>query len=574
MRYVFSVFPSLYRLTTRTWKTTTLSVLLIATLMLHGYIYVSQDGHAPVEYSSARIAAATPVAVAETVGQSMRPVSIRIADETVDVPFDELGITVDERDVARQAEAAWGWRNYVPVVGTKHLLTPVMITPAYVVDDARLAETVVRIAQELSTDPVDAELAITDDAVEVTKSQEGRSVSSEDVYDVVQQAVSDGRLDLPLVVSTQPIPPRITETELQKTADKYDGIANQTLTIVVDDTVFTLDSSEVLQLLRVEPDAVTLDTGTLDEFVSAWSEEVAVTPGVTQQEYVDDALVSTTPGVYGKRLDRDALEAALAAWVQSPSAEIVQLATLKIAPKVVATRTYSDASAELQSLIENWTDNNAGTYRVAVRERGGLGREVSVGASTPTVMASTYKVFLSVVAYALIENGELAPSTVIDSGKSVEACIEGGIVDSENTCMVALGWHIGWDKVDDVLHDMGFRNMTLNNYASDGSYTGDKVAPAEEQAKLLMQLADGSLINQAHTESLLSYMKSQVYRSGIPAGSAGSVVANKVGFLYGYIHDMGIVYGPSSTYALVILSDGSDWDAIRDLASEISEGMK
>lgn len=68
-------------------------------------------------------------------------------------------------------------------------------------------------------------------------------------------------------------------------------------------------------------------------------------------------------------------------------------------------------------------------------------------------------------------------------------------------------------------------------------------------------------------------MKRQIYRSGIPAGSHGAAVADKVGFLDGYLHDAGIVYSPKATYALVIMSSGSSWSNISDLADAVYEFM-
>lgn len=67
-------------------------------------------------------------------------------------------------------------------------------------------------------------------------------------------------------------------------------------------------------------------------------------------------------------------------------------------------------------------------------------------------------------------------------------------------------------------------------------------------------------------------MNRQIYRAGIPAGSAGSV-ANKVGFLGGLNHDAAIVYHPKGSYALVVLSSGSSFSAIADLARKISTIM-
>jgi beta-lactamase class A len=63
-------------------------------------------------------------------------------------------------------------------------------------------------------------------------------------------------------------------------------------------------------------------------------------------------------------------------------------------------------------------------------------------------------------------------------------------------------------------------------------------------------------------------MKGNVYRKGIPAGVNGTV-ADKVGFLDALLHDAAIVYGPHGTYVLAIMTDGSSWATIADLAGQI-----
>jgi len=69
-------------------------------------------------------------------------------------------------------------------------------------------------------------------------------------------------------------------------------------------------------------------------------------------------------------------------------------------------------------------------------------------------------------------------------------------------------------------------------------------------------------------------MKTQVYRQGIPAGSEGAVVADKVGFLEdGTLNDVGIVYGKNSTYVLSVLSTGSSWASIANVATAVYDFM-
>ena len=63
-------------------------------------------------------------------------------------------------------------------------------------------------------------------------------------------------------------------------------------------------------------------------------------------------------------------------------------------------------------------------------------------------------------------------------------------------------------------------------------------------------------------------MKANVYRQGIPAGANGQV-ADKVGFMDNLLHDAAIVYSPNGTYVLAVMTEGSSWATIADLARQI-----
>lgn len=88
-------------------------------------------------------------------------------------------------------------------------------------------------------------------------------------------------------------------------------------------------------------------------------------------------------------------------------------------------------------------------------------------------------------------------------------------------------------------------------------------------ALLLAQLQTGQILTQQSSrDRLIDDMKRNIYRGGIPAG-INSVVADKVGFLDGFLNDAAIVYSPTGTYVLVILTDGSSWPTIADFAGKI-----
>ena len=227
-------------------------------------------------------------------------------------------------------------------------------------------------------------------------------------------------------------------------------------------------------------------------------------------------------------------------------------------------------TAALQAVIDQWTAQHGSGYRIAVQTTGWRGVSASYQANVSTVTASTYKLFVAYAAYYQMETGKLSPDQRLSGGQMVETCLERAIVQSDNDCAVAVADKIGWSAIDQLVTKVGLTHTHLNNYNMYGTFTGDKQTTAADLALLLQKLQAGTLLNKTHTATLLGYMKRQVYRDGIPAGSNGATVADKVGFLDGATHDAAIVYGPKQTYVLVVLSaKGKDWANIRSLASYV-----
>jgi beta-lactamase class A len=174
--------------------------------------------------------------------------------------------------------------------------------------------------------------------------------------------------------------------------------------------------------------------------------------------------------------------------------------------------------------------------------------------------ASIYKLYLADVVYDKITKGNMSLSDKAMTGKTVKQCIDLMIVQSDNPCAHALGDIVSWSNNNQFLASQGFGSTTLKKSGS--------MTTANDTANFLIKLQTGSLISPVHTSSLLSMMKRQIYRSGIPAGSSGPV-ANKVGFINELNHDAGIVYHPRGNYVLVIMTKNSSYANIADLSKHI-----
>ncbi len=221
------------------------------------------------------------------------------------------------------------------------------------------------------------------------------------------------------------------------------------------------------------------------------------------------------------------------------------------------------ASPQIQAIIDKWLARNPNmSGGVAFHELTGAMRFAGTNADKQFFAASIYKLYVADFVYSKIETGAIQPDAYVLNGRTYAQCLEAMMVVSDNDCPHSIAAIWGWNTIHAFAQGSGFRKTSLLN--------GVNRASATDAADLLMRLQAGTLVSSSHRERLLGHMKRQIYRAGVPAGSTGSVVANKTGHYDAVVHDASIVYGKKTTYVLVVMTEGGSYSKIADLAAEIS----
>ena len=426
------------------------------------------------------------------------------------------------------------------------------------------------IVQQIKREPVNAEFSYKDNLASVTPSQLGYQYEPKDIFKTIEYSII-GKNEPKGVINGSELKPTVVEGDLQKFIVEFEKLASNIPKIKVDNKELLLNQELLTSIIVLNEDktGITLEKNNL---ILVLNNLLNKPPGTTTVKLLDGIVVDRDVGDQGQGVKKAEATAEFQKWLINPDKYAsINLSPIAIPAKIIEIKEYSQQlNAVLQEAIEGWVSNNQGLYNVAVKEIGGDNRVANVNAESTTVMASTYKMFLAVIAYQMVELGEIDSSTIIYKGNDVYECIEGAIKFSENECTAALGRYIGWSKLDQKVKTLGFNDVFLNNYVSRDPSTADKTASALSLVDLLVEIDSGKIINEVHREYLLSSMKNQYYRDGIPVGSKG-LVANKVGFLDNLKHDMAIVYGPNSNYAIVILSNNSSWQKIADLSAIVSK---
>jgi len=177
-----------------------------------------------------------------------------------------------------------------------------------------------------------------------------------------------------------------------------------------------------------------------------------------------------------------------------------------------------------------------------------------------------------------IEQGSYSLGTVTSDGNTIQTDLNNMILNSDNDAARTLGFLYGWKNINALLQSQGMNNTDLYNYVPPSTQpVGDKHTTANDLATAVQKLYAVKLLNSTNTQLLISLMKQQHYRERIPAGVPSNIaVADKPGWLSpadgesGYTeNDAGIVYGPKSTYLLVIMTNGSSTQPLATLSQQV-----
>ncbi|WP_239064504.1 MULTISPECIES: serine hydrolase [Levilactobacillus] len=174
----------------------------------------------------------------------------------------------------------------------------------------------------------------------------------------------------------------------------------------------------------------------------------------------------------------------------------------------------------------------------------------SANAHTPEVTASTYKIYIAAYLFHLSSQQAYTWTPTNQDG------FHRMIVNSDNDFPEGILDTYGLAGINEFLSSEGL-------YAPTFVMNEESMTTAASLQKMLIKLARADApFNNAHNRQwLLSLMKQQVYRDGIPAGAAaatkGTLVADKVGWLADTNNDAGIVTLPNGQrYVLVIMTHG------------------
>ncbi len=519
-------------------------------------------------------------AAAELVVERMSQTQVELAinDDSKHFAIQELGLHPEASIIIDSYTTGKGLHR-VPLLNSIRLATSPSDLPLFIdVDRQQLNNKLGEIVQAEFKPAANASLSLENISgilkPVIVPEQVGYEVSA----DIVKAQLISGLnspTSGPVQINLRPIQPDITKQDLEPEVTKAQQLVSKDAVLSTPNGDFVVSSATLRAFLKVDTDSTTgkpyvdIDLSKLTSYVANH-----VAPGLyvpsqpSASSYVDGILASSSEGQTGRALNSEQTAKNLlnSLTSASPSAQAIMQ---EIAPKTNVSNSYSKTNHGLKMLIDNFAKNNPGSYYVSLEGLSGAaaGLSAELNGNQGIVPASVYKIFLAFATLKRAELGQLDLNADI-GGKTPLDCVHRIIHTSDNPCGADLLNYIGWAEVDSTLAQSGLYSTKLNNTAG-----GNMSTTTADTLKLFRGLYSSQLLNQANSQHLIGLMNGQIWKTGIPSGSGGNTVSNKVGRLGAWSNDVGIVWAPGNNYALSIFTSSSSFSNIKKLSQEIYNVM-
>lgn len=492
---------------------------------------------------------------------------VTIRDKKIDTTLLAAGLGPDVNTLTQQVSDYPLWQRFIPFSILKFSGVDYKVIAQ--LDEERFSEFAKTIIPLCEVNPSDATVASVDGKLQLTPARAGAKCTIPSLHKqfIGMPLVAKGNTKR---VEASTVEPSVSTESARQLLVRAQAIIDGPLTLQLMGGIDIPEKATIADWLTFEPDAVTnqpavaISSDEVTAYLRSLQDSIYIAPGTTVVNLRDGVEVSRVAGAAGRGIDMvDGVKRITQQLLAGGGRVDLQLAALK--PLVQYNRSYSRTNEGLQALLSYLVEQK-GDFAISVRQLDGARLSADARGGTIYTPASTYKLFVAYAVLKRIESGQMRWDDQAVNGRTVAACFDTMIIHSDNPCAEWFGQTIGWRTITDMLRAMGLSSATSLNTPRGFEAT------ANDEVTFLAKLQSGQILSPTSTERLLDVMKRQIYRSGIPAG-AGGLVADKVGFLDGLLHDAAIVYAPSGTYVVVIMSNGSSWGQIADAARQINNWL-
>ncbi len=487
-------------------------------------------------------------------------------EERLTLPASELGATYNAAAVAKYAVVYPLWQRLLPF--SIVLAHPNLNNMTFEFDEQKLSNKITEQLGILQVSPKDATVTVMGGKATAQEEVAGAKVTD----NAARQAILTSQYSLG---NTQTVTVPFTAVQADRKKAAVEDIAKQANTVIEHDFTLTYESTSLvvkretlgawLRFVDKEDGSLAMSYSTDNigtYLLTAIGPKVNANPTEITVKMIDGNEISRSTGKSGKAIDTATSAEAIGKALLANSTHTATVTIITVEPKVVYERTYTSGYAALNAYLTDLA--NTAEITVKVQQIDGSNTSGQVGGATSVVSASTYKLYVAAYLLNQVDGGKVAMTDPIND-TTIDVCLEKMIVVSDNNCAEAFLSKFGRTTINTFYYGRGYSTATSMVNLTQPLHTS-----ANDLVKLLIEIQKASIMSTSSRDHLLGLMKRQIYRRGVPAGTS-AVVADKVGFLYGYLNDASIVYHPKGTYVIAILTNNQSWDKIAEITRQVEK---
>lgn len=421
------------------------------------------------------------------------------------------------------------------------------------------------LTKKVQKKPVNAKVVVKNGKVSIANEKQGTEIEYSDVANEAKKAITlENRV---VRLKSKKVAPDQTYQDLEPLKQAISNRIKKGIRIIgPDQQAFRPSDTELGSWVKVKNKdnnktaSIQYDAVAIENYIKKTLSPIYfVAPINRVASFVDDKQVGQTNGRPGQIVDVDETRKQVS-FALDKNAANANITLQAIAPQTQESRRYSTASKELLALLRRIASTEEISISAVNIDRNNF--RFDYRQNKVYTAASTYKLF---VAYSVMKRVDAKQLSWNQSfaGTTIANCFDKMIVISDNDCSVAFLRKLGYGAVAKDAHSIGSKSVSF--------VPNNMQLTAADLSNLLTKLAGGSIVSSASKKHLFSAMEKQIFRNGIPSGTS-YLVKDKVGFLYGLIHDAGIVYTPSGRYVVIILTDSSSWSRIAQITKLLITG--
>ncbi len=420
-----------------------------------------------------------------------------------------------------------------------------------------------------NTEPKDGNIEIKDGQIKVNKGSEGVSIDLSSILEQIQNTRFSDSTNV-VELKSKVVEPKISDKDIQTAYNKASEYAKHSITVVGQNGLEHKISHEaILKMLDIKSSEnnsveVSINESELTNNLKAVGSTFYIAPETSIVSLIDGEETSRSSAKLGQTIDSQSLKQSIQdALNSSVLNNKITVKMLDVPANLSYQRTYTNTQKGLQAYLNR--ASQIANVRIYIKQLDGAGWTAGTRQNEQTVSASTYKLYVSLLVFEKINKGEINLSTKI-LNTDVAGCLEEMLIISTNRCAEEWINQFGRENINNYIHARGISGAT--------SFTHPVATQtsAQDLVTVLSGINNSSLMSEPGRSMLLERLARQKWRSGIPTGTKGWA-QDKVGFLWSYTHDAGIVHTPKGTYIMAVMTNGGSYSSIAQITRDVESIM-